>query len=133
MEKGVIVSSSGSVVEISRSKRRYVDLDNLLKGFIGCSGFTAKEIAVEVLGWSNERYSNAPKRCHDLHLRGYLELMEGRVCRQTGKVAHTYCVTHKGLDYLRGKGFVVPVEHPVEINNPVNVTAVFSDIKSLLS
>lgn len=125
-------SSAGAVVEISRSKKRYDDLDNLLKGFVGIDGSTAKEIAVEVLGWGNERYSNAPKRCHDLHARGYLELLEGRVCRRTGKVAHTYKITQAGVNYLRKKGFALPVVSPPVLANPVNSRVVFSDLKSLL-
>lgn len=126
-------SSSSAVVEISRSKKRYEDLDKLLNGFFGFEGSTAKEIAVDVLGWSNERYSNAPKRCHDLHARGYLELLEGRVCRRTGKVAHTYKITQAGLDYLRKKGFALPVVSVPDLSNPVKARVVFSDLKSLLS
>lgn len=109
-------SSAGAVVEISRSKRRYKDLDALLMGFVELPGSTAKEIAVEILGWSNERYSNAPKRCHDLHARGYLNLLDGRVCKRTRKVAHTYSITEAGLDYLRGKGFVLPIAKPLSLD-----------------
>ena len=125
-------SSGSAVVDISRSKRRYVDLDALLKGFIDHPGSTAKEIAINVLGWSNERYSNAPKRCHDLMARGYLELLDGRVCSHTGKVAHIYRITDKGLEYLRGKGFAVV--HAIVPNvDVVKGRAALSDIKSLLS
>jgi hypothetical protein len=124
-------NSSGSVVSISRSKRRYVDIDALLKGFIGKSGATAKEIAIEVLGWSNERYSNAPKRCHDLFAHGYLEILEARVCGQTGKAAHTYRITDKGLGYLQCKGFVIPIE---KINGKalIDGKSVLKDLRKML-
>ena len=125
-------SSNSSVVEISRSKSRYKDLDSLLKGFIDHPPSTAKEIAVYVLGWSNERYSNAPKRCHDLMARGYLELLCGRTCMHTGKVAHTYRITDKGLEYLRGKGFLMPV---AKVNNGVvvNGKAALQGLRSILN
>jgi hypothetical protein len=133
VEKGIVVkeSSGSAVVEISRSKRRYEDLDALLKGFIDHPRSTAKEIAINVLGWSNERYSNSPKRCHDLMARGYLELLDGRVCTHTGKVAHTYSITDKGLDYLRGKGFVIQSRR-VEVVASVDGRSALSGIKSLL-
>lgn len=98
------MSSSSSVVEISRSKSRYIDQDTLLKAFIGCDYFTAKEVAVEVLDWRYEQYANAPKRAFDLQKLGYLEELTGRVCRQTGKTAHTYRITDKGMKHLQDIG-----------------------------
>ena len=99
--------SNHAVIEISRSKKRYQDQDALLKGFIGCEGFTAKEVAVEVLDWKYEPYANSPKRAFDLQRLGYLALLPGRVCRQTNKQAHSYKITDKGYGYLRAKGYVL--------------------------
>lgn len=98
---------TSAIVEISRSKRRYHDQDALLGAFIGHDGFTAKEVAVEVLDWRYEQYANAPKRAFDLQKLGYLEQLSGRECRQTGKVAHVYRATDKGREHLRKSGFVV--------------------------
>jgi len=136
------MSSSSSVVEISRSKKRYQDQDALLKGFVGCDGFTAKEVAVEVLDWKYESYANAPKRAWDLQAFGYVKLLEGRKCRQTGKVAHTYRITDKGMAYLRDKGInyqssagvVVPAPIVAPAYNPiVDVRQAIGRLKSLLS
>jgi len=127
------MSSSRSVVEISRSKKRYQDQDALLKGFVGCDGFTAKEVAVEVLDWKYEPYANAPKRAWDLQALGYLELLSGRECRQTGKVAHTYQITDKGVTYLRDKGVVVRAPVVVEADHPVvDAWLVIRGLRSLL-
>jgi hypothetical protein len=136
MAQGVVMSgsSSHSVVEISRSKKRYQDQDALLKAFTGCPGYTAKEVAVEVLDWKYEPYANSPKRAFDLQRLGYLELLPGRECRRTGKIAHTYRMTVKGNDHLRRKGVVVTVvnevvagDHPV-----VDVRLAISGIRALL-
>ena len=97
-------ASAKSIVELSRRKSRYHDQDRLLSGFVHCAGFTAKEVAVEILDWRYEQYANAPKRAHDLHKLGYLEQLPGRVCRHTGKEAHTYRITAKGREHLRRKG-----------------------------
>lgn len=115
-------SSAHSVVEISRSKKRYQDQDALLRAFSGCPGNTAKEIAVEVLDWKYEPYANSPKRAFDLHQLSYLELLPGRECRQTGKIAHTYRLTPKGSDYLIRKGFVA-VNPEVTVKSCTNVDA----------
>jgi len=97
-------SSASSIVELSRSRSRYHDQDALLRGFASLPASTAKEVAVEVLDWRYEQYANAPKRAHDLHLLGYLERLDGRECRHTGKVAHTYRVTEAGVVHLRRMG-----------------------------
>jgi len=109
-------SSASSIVELSRSKSRYHDQDALLKAFIGCDGWTAKEVAVEVLDWRYEQYANCPKRAFDLQALGYLEQQPGKVCRHTGKVAHTYRITDKGLDHLREDG--VQVNAPAAVVEP---------------
>ncbi|MEO5350201.1 MAG: hypothetical protein H7836_11210 [Magnetococcus sp. YQC-3] len=101
------MSSASSVVAISRSKKRYTDQDNLLFGFIGHDGFTAKEVATEVLHWGSEQYCNAPKRVLDLERLEYLEVLPARVCRKTGKVAKTYKITLKGQNHLRAQGFSI--------------------------
>jgi hypothetical protein len=100
------MSSAGAIVGLSRSKRRYHDQDALLQAFCGCDGYTAKEVAVEVLDWRYEQYANAPKRGFDLQRLGYLEQLDGRECRQTGKVAHTYKTTAKGREHLCKLGLV---------------------------
>lgn len=94
------MSSSSAVVEISRSKSRYHDQDALLDAYINCGGYTAKEVAVEALGWNYEQYANSPKRAFDLFRLGYLEQLEDRICRRTGKSAHTFKITEKGLKHL---------------------------------
>jgi hypothetical protein len=108
--------SASSIVELSRSKSRYHDQDALLQAFTAMPGCTAKEVAVEALDWKYEQYANAPKRAFDLHALGYLEQLPGRVCRHTGKVAHTYRVTEKGREHLRALGLALPVSAgcPVE-------------------
>lgn len=106
------MSSASSIVELSRRKTRYHDQDVLLKAFIDCDGWTAKEVAVEVLDWRYEKYANCPKRAFDLQALGYLEELDGKVCRQTGKVAHTYRITGKGLDHLRENGLLVNAPSP---------------------
>lgn len=130
--------SASAIVEISRSKRRYHDQDALLHAFVGNDGFTAKEVAVEMLDWRYEQYSNAPKRAFDLQRLGYLEQLDGRECRQTRKVAHVYRVTDKGREHLTKGGIVIRQSVAVAPTiNPVAVDAesskrCLSDIKSLL-
>lgn len=102
------MSSASSIVELSRRKSRYHDQDALLRGFVGNAGCTAKEVAVEVLDWKYEQYSNSPKRAFDLQALGYLEQMPGKLCRHTGKRAHTYQITEKGLEHLRSLGLSLP-------------------------
>jgi hypothetical protein len=99
-------SSASSIVELSRRKSRYHDQDALLKAFIGRDGWTAKEVAVEVLDWKYEQYANSQKRASDLQGLGYLEELPGKVCRQTRKQAHSYRVTEKGLAHLRKAGLI---------------------------
>lgn len=130
--------SASAIVELSRSKRRYHDQDALLQAFVNHGGFTAKEVAVEVLDWRYEQYANSPKRAFDLQKLGYLEQLTGRECRQTGKVAHTYRATGKGLDHLRGAGraasavvYHVRDESPVAAN-PEDARRYLGDIRSLL-
>ena len=98
--------SASSIVELSRSKSRYHDQDALLKAFINCAGFTAKEVAVDALDWRYEQYANAPKRAFDLQRLGYLEQLDGRRCRHTGKVAHAYRITDKGREHLQRMGLL---------------------------
>lgn len=129
--------SSSAIIEISRSKRRYHDQDALLQAFCGHDGFTAKEVAVEVLDWRYEQYSNSPKRAFDLQKLGYLEQLNGRECRQTGKVAHVYRATNKGREHLRKVGGVegdpVRVGYPVVVNvDPVEARNCLNGLKSIL-
>jgi hypothetical protein len=125
--------SASSIVELSRSKSRYHDQDALLKGFVGCDGWTAKEVAVEVLDWRYEQYANCPKRAFDLHRLGYLEQLQGKVCRHTNKEAHTYRITEKGLVHLREIGMAVaprPVDQPTV--SAIDQSARLSALRGLL-
>lgn len=133
------MSSSSSVVEISRSKRRYHDQDALLKSYIGFGDYTAKEIAVEILDWKYEQYANSPKRAFDLFKLGYLEQLDSRECRQTGKAAHTYRITEKGMAHLRKNNLISGSSAGAVIDAQsnskqaaVNVKQHFSDLKTLL-
>jgi len=128
-------SSASSIVELSRSRSRYHDQDALLRGFMSMPGSTAKEIAVEVMDWRYEQYANAPKRAHDLHLLGYLERLDGRECRHTGKVAHTYRITDVGLSHLHKVGLEIAPQKAE--SKPIASTAsdgkkIFSNLRSIL-
>jgi hypothetical protein len=108
------------VIAISADHKRFDQRDILLNGFGGHDGFTAKEVAKEVLGWADEKYGNSPKRANDLLKLGYIERLVGRRCRITAKVAHTFRLTSKGAEYLRGLGLSVS---PVA-DSPVAAVAV---------
>ncbi|MCK9622227.1 MAG: hypothetical protein M0R47_17025 [Methylobacter sp.] len=125
--------SNSSVVEISRSRRRFVERDALLAGYVGNDWCTAKEVAVDVLGWVREPYANCPKRAHDLFLLDYLQQGVARKCRETGKLAHTYSITDKGRVYLRKRGVAV-VDQVVSAPpaNMVNARDLLSDLKNRL-
>jgi len=129
---GLGMSSASSIVELSRRKSRYHDQDALLRGFVGNAGCTAKEIAVEVLDWKYEQYANAPKRAFDLQSLGYLETLDGKVCRHTGKQAHTYRVTDKGIAHLRKVGGELPPPRAESIVSAVDGKQRFSDLRNIL-
>jgi hypothetical protein len=99
-------SSAAAIVKLSRDKSRYLERDHLLAGFQGRDGWTAKEVANEALGWTLEPYSNAPKRAKDLEDLGYIEQCGQKVCRLTGKEAHSFRITDAGLAHLRKIGMV---------------------------
>ncbi len=104
--------STNAIVELGRSRTRYKHQDQLLLGFMRQPDSTAKEIAAEVYDWKYEKYADAPKRAADLsskHL-GYLEQLSNRQCRRSGKDAHTYRITEKGVAYLRRKGLISNVD-----------------------
>lgn len=124
-------ASASAIVELSRSKQRYHDQDALLKGFIGRDGYTAKEVAVEALDWKYEQYANSPKRAFDLKSLGYLEATGQKLCRMTGKEAHSYRITDKGIEHLRGQGVSVnqAVEPPVVDPVPVSVRSQLNEIR----
>lgn len=124
-------SSASAIVELSRSKQRYHDQDALLKAFIECPGYTAKEVAVEAMDWKYEQYSNSPKRAFDLECLGYLEKMSQKICRCTGKLAHSYRVTDKGLAHLRSKGIAIVRPSVPTLGASVMVESV--DVKQKLS
>jgi len=132
------MNSESSIVEISRSKTRYHDQDLLLAAFCGHDACTAKEIAVEVLEWGRERYTNSPKRAFDLFKLGYLDQLDDRECRQTGKKAHMFRATDKGREHLRKVGIVVRAAAPALVCDPVVINVESSrqhlgNIKSLLT
>ena len=133
------MSSASAIVDLSRSKARYHDQDLLLAAFCGHDACTAKEIAVEVLQWGRERYTNSPKRAFDLFKLGYLDQLDDRECRQTGKRAHTFRATDKGREHLRKAGIaVIAPASPAMVCDPVPVNIESSrrflgDIKSLLA
>jgi hypothetical protein len=121
-------SSSAAIVKISRDKKRYLERDQLLAGFQGRDGFTAKEVANEGLGWTLEPYSNAPKRAKDLEDLGYIEQTGQKVCRLTGKEAHSFRITAAGLEHLKkigmsgrfmpeGVGDQAPAADPVQVQD----------------
>ena len=118
------MSSSSAIVEKSRNKSRYHDQDALLNAFIGHDGYTAKEVAVEVLDWKYEQYANSPKRAFDLLRLGYLEAAGNRVCRCTGKEAHSFRITEKGLLHLRKSGVVPVVDVPAVVSQVVGKSGI---------
>ena len=114
------MSSSAAIYELSKGKKRYRDADSLLDWYARHRvARTAKEVAHD-MGWTNDQYANAPKRCHELMLNGYLEIFCDRRCERTGKVAHCYMVTDKGLV----KAGVNGAPKSVEQGNKIVVTNV---------
>lgn len=128
-------SSASSIVELSRRRSRYRDQDALLRGFVGNHGMTAKEVAVEVLDWKYEQYANAPKRAFDLVRLGYLELLEQKVCKHTGKEAHSYRITEKGVAHLRKDGLLRNddvIDLPTKVASATDVGSRFSELRDIL-
>lgn len=124
------MSSNNAIVELSRSKARYKDQYALLRGYVGKDGSTAKEVAVEALNWMYDDYADCPKRAYDLFKLGYLELLENRKCRRTGKVSHTYRITGKGLDKIgKSRHVLAPTDATDRSKQVSNRTA---DGKSVL-
>lgn len=104
-------SSNGScsaINELSRSKSRYQHQDLLLLGFLYMPGSTAKEVSAEYHDWKYERYADSPKRANDLASEklAYLEQGDNRQCRRSGKDAHTYTITDRGIEHLRKAGLL---------------------------
>jgi hypothetical protein len=100
---------SGSAInELSRSKSRYQHQDQLLLGFLRMPDSTAKEVAKEHFDWKYEKYADAPKRATDLasDKLQYLTMVGNRECRCTGKDAHTYRITERGIEHLRKVGLL---------------------------
>jgi len=112
---GDVMNNSGSadaIVALSESKSRYRHQDLLLLGFKKMPGSTAKEVAAEVYDWKYERYADAPKRATDLagkHLK-YLQQCGNRKCRRSGKEAHTYRITERGIRHLCDVGLLNAVD-----------------------
>lgn len=105
------MSENGSgyaINALSKSKARYQHQDQLLLGFMRLPESTAKEVAVECFDWMYEKYADAPKRAHDLASEklGYLEMVGNRQCRRSGKDAHIYRITPKGVEHLRKVGLL---------------------------
>lgn len=113
------MSSASAINELSRSKSRYKHQDQLLQGFYQQPNSTAKEIAAEVFDWKYELYGDSPKRATDLASKrlGYLELVGNRECRRSGKDAHVYRITAKGVEHLRAIGLLSPAQAAVNVSN----------------
>lgn len=125
-------NGSGSAInELSRSKSRYQHQDQLLLGFMRQPRSTAKEIAAEVYDWKYERYADSPKRATDLasDKLGYLEQCDNRQCRRSGKDAHTYKITERGIAHLKKIGMLSGAEYSQFVGQVVNP----SDSKAHLS
>ena len=100
--------SSSAIIRIGKNRTRYKHQDLLLLGFMHMPNSTAKEVAAEYHDWKYERYADAPKRAIDLSsdkLR-YLQQCSNRECRRSGKDAHTYRITQRGIDHLRSNGLL---------------------------
>lgn len=103
--------------------------------FIKCPGCTAKEVARYLLRWNYEQYCNAPKRAFDLVRLGYLEQLDGKICRSTGKAANTYRITEHGMAHLREIGHTPVLDAPIEsvqVSDPAHAKEQFSKIRDLL-
>lgn len=100
--------SSSAINELSRNRTRYRHQDQLLLGFMNMPNSTAKEVAAEYFDWKYELYGDSPKRATDLASEklGYLQAMGNRVCRRSGKDAHTYRITERGIEHLRKVGLL---------------------------
>lgn len=118
-----------------RANSKYNHRDEVLKGFCAMPGCTTNELSVEYFDWIRERYKNAPKRAHDLLLLGYLERLDNRTCRYSGKEGHTFKITQKGVDYLRRNNQMPVIKKDVkEASVPVaKVKPSFADMRSALS
>lgn len=119
-------NSSAAIIEQSASHARFEHRDQVLMGFYKSPDKTTTEISREVYDWKYEKYKNAQKRTTDLLKLGYIKQAGSRECKYTKKKAHTYCVTERGLAYLRRKGKVSGVvSSPVEqVQEPVRSDAV---------
>lgn len=134
-------TGSGSAInELSRSRRRYQHQDQLLLGFYHMPDSTAKEVAAEYWDWKYESYADAPKRATDLasERTGYLELMGNRDCRRSGKSAHVYRITARGIAHLRRVGLLSGSVAPkpaaaVVPAVPVKSAPRFADLRKALS
>lgn len=123
------MSSASAINELSRSKSRYQHQDQLLQGFYMQPNSTAKEIAAEVFDWKYELYGDSPKRATDLSSDrlGYLELVGNRVCRRSGKDAHIYRITDKGIQHLQKIGLLSAMPERV---NPVSTGAGIAGLRA---
>ena len=103
-----------------RAGSKYNHGDDVLRGFCAMPGATVNEVAVEYFDWIRERYKNAPKRAYDLLKLGYLEQLNNRTCRFSGKDCHTFKITQRGVDYLR-KNNKLPVVKSAKAEEAVDV------------
>jgi len=134
--------SARAIIDIGRGGRKrtgskYNHQDQLLVGFYSNPGCTAKEIAAEVFDWKYERYADSPKRAFDLASKklGYLFLLGNRECRRSGKDAHIYKITERGIEYLMRNRLIenVTIAARVDPVQPVADKRVsLSDLKSML-
>lgn len=105
--------------------------DKVLIGVYALPDSTVNEIATEYYDWYREPYKNAPKRAQDLLKLGYVELLDNRTCRYTGKSSHVYRITQKGLDYLREHKKMPTLAKAKIISEEVGVKRVRPDFASM--
>jgi len=85
----------------ARSGSKFDFQIKVLKGICANPGATINEISVYYFDWYRQQYASAPKRARDLVKLGFIEQLANRQCKYTGKSAHTYRITPKGIEKLK--------------------------------
>jgi hypothetical protein len=132
-------ASASAICGLGKSGARFIDRDLLLNGFVGHDDFTAKEVALEVLGWGRDgnhlsKFAACQQRVGENVADAYLVVSGHRVCRHSKKSAMTYRVTDEGLDRLRRQGFklVKPVVAEVVAVKLVDGRSALAGIRNML-
>jgi len=131
--------STSALIELGRGGKRRSGSktshrDQVLKGICAMPGCTVNEMAVNYYDWMREPYKNAAKRARDLVKLGYVDQLDNRKCKFSGKDCHTYRITEHGVDYLK-KENLMPVIKKKEVD-PVPAAIKkpsFADMRSALS